>query len=103
MKQHVDSFVKQCNVYQQATPELWKYPGLLQPLPIPQQSWTDISMDFIEDLPVSHGYSIILVIVDRLTNYCHFFPIKHPYLAATIAQVFLINIVKLHGPRRPSP
>jgi hypothetical protein len=54
-------------------------------------------MDFIEGLPVSHGYSVILVIVDKLTMYRHFFPIKHPYSAATIAQVFLDNIVKLHG------
>jgi hypothetical protein len=46
---------------------------------------------------VSHAFSVILVIVDRLTTYSHFFPIKHPYSAATIAQVFLDNIVKLHG------
>jgi hypothetical protein len=96
MKQHVDSFEKHCNVCKQAKHELCMYPRLLQPLPIPQQSWTDISMDFIEGLPVSHGYSVILVIVDKLTKYSHFFPIKHPYSAATIAQVFLDNIVKLH-------
>lgn len=54
-------------------------------------------MDFIEGLPKSEGYSVILVVVDRLTKYAHFIPIKHPYTAATIAQIFLDNIVKLHG------
>jgi hypothetical protein len=54
-------------------------------------------MDFIEGLPSSAGYTVILVIVDMFTKYNHFFPIKHPYSATSIAQVFLDDIVKLHG------
>jgi hypothetical protein len=54
-------------------------------------------MDFIEGLPISNGFSVIWVIVDRFTKYGHFIPIKHPYSAASIAQKFLDNIVKLHG------
>jgi hypothetical protein len=57
----------------------------------------DLSMDFIEGLPKSIGSTFILVVVDRLTKFAHFLPLKHPYTAATIAQVFLDNIVKLHG------
>jgi hypothetical protein len=54
-------------------------------------------MDFIEGLPMSHGFIVILVIVDRFTKYSNFFPLKHPYSAAMVAQIFLDNIVKLHG------
>jgi hypothetical protein len=82
MKKDVESFIKQCEVCQKAKHELCKYSGLLQPLPIPQYSWTDISMYFIEGLPVSYGYSVILVVVDRFTKYSHFFTVKHPYSAA---------------------
>jgi hypothetical protein len=97
MKPSVESFVKQCGVCQHAKHELCKYPGLLQPLPVPQHSWSDISMNFIEGLPLSNGYSVILVVVDKFTKYSHFIPVKHPFSAASIASLFLDNIVKLHG------
>lgn len=36
LKTDVEQFVRQCNICQQAKHENCKYPGLLQPLPIPQ-------------------------------------------------------------------
>jgi hypothetical protein len=97
MKQDVQNFIKQCDVCQMAKHELCKYPSLLHPLSIPQSSWIDLSMDFIEGLPPSNRFSIILVVVDRFTKYDHFFPIKHPYTTSSIAHIFLDNVVKLHG------
>jgi hypothetical protein len=85
LKQDVESYVKQCLICPQAKHELCKYPGLLQPLPVPQISWSDICMDFIEGLPSSYGYSVILVIVDIFTKYSHFISVKHPYAARSIA------------------
>lgn len=96
-KQAVDDFIKQCPICQQAKHSNNHPAGLLQPLPIPQGVWMDLSMDFIEGLPKSQGCNVILVVVDRLTKYSHFVAVKHPYTAATIAQLFMDNIVKLHG------
>lgn len=37
------------------------------------------------------------MIVDRLSKYGDFVPLKHPYLARTIVKVFIKEVVKLHG------
>jgi len=97
MKQAMTEFVQQCATCQQAKHINTPSPGLLQPLPIPEGVWRDLSMDFIDGLPKSAGCTVILVVVDRLTKYAHFIAVKHPYSAATIAQLFMDNIVKLHG------
>ncbi|KAL2252532.1 UNVERIFIED_CONTAM: hypothetical protein Sindi_0047900, partial [Sesamum indicum] len=73
------------------------YPRLLQPLPIPDQAWSCVSMGFIEGLPSSEGKDSILVVVDRMTKYSYFIALKHPYTATSIAKVFFDNVYKLHG------
>ena len=97
MRTSVKNFIRECEVCQRCKHETLRPAGLLQPLPIPQRIWTDISMDFIEGLPSSQGYSVIMVVVDRLSKYSHFMPLKHPYSAVTAAKCFLNNVVKLHG------
>jgi hypothetical protein len=71
---------------------------LLQPLPVPNAAWQVISFDFIEGFPRSGRYNCILVVVDKFNRYAHFLPLSHPFSAADIANVFVDNIYKLHGP-----
>jgi hypothetical protein len=97
MKNTVQEFVKQCDVCQRQKYLASSPGGLLQPLPIPDRVWEDLSMDFITGLPRSKGYEAILVVVDRLSKYAHFVPLKHPYTAKIVAEIFTKEVVRLHG------
>ncbi|KAL0534326.1 hypothetical protein IC582_028616 [Cucumis melo] len=54
-------------------------------------------MDFIEGLPKSNSFKVILVVVNRFSKYGHFQMLKHPYTAKTVADLFVKEIVRLHG------
>ena len=97
MKFDLKKFVRNCDVCQRIKSDTSSLAGLLQPLPIPTTPWTDVSLDFVEGLPKSMGYEVILVIVDRLTKYAHFIPVSHPYNAAKIASLYMQHVFKLHG------
>ncbi|GJV96919.1 putative mitochondrial protein [Tanacetum coccineum] len=64
---------------------------LLQPLNLNEQMWEELSMDFIDGLSKSQGYIVIMVVVDRLSKSAHFFPLKHPYTAASVAVEFIVG------------
>ncbi|XP_057424795.1 uncharacterized protein LOC130718278 [Lotus japonicus] len=72
MKSDIKNYVAACDVCQRNKSDTLTPAGLLQPLPVPTQVWTDISMDFVTGLPKSMGKDTILVVVDRLTKYAHF-------------------------------
>lgn len=97
MKTMVKQYVSSCSTCQQAKPDRSKYPGLLQPLPIPKQAWEVISMDFVEGLPRSANANTILVVVDTFSKYSHFLPLLHPFSALKVAQLFMDCVYKLHG------
>ncbi|KAL0546479.1 hypothetical protein IC582_016389 [Cucumis melo] len=98
MKREVAEFVSRCLVCQQVKAPRQKPAGLLQPLSIPEWKWENVSMDFITGLPRTlRGFTVIWVVVDRLTKSAHFVPGKSTYTASKWAQLYMSEIVRLHG------
>lgn len=66
--------------------------GLLQPVPVPEQAWLHLAMDFIEQLPLSNKNNTIWVVVDRFTKYSHFIALAHPFTALSLASLLIDTI-----------
>jgi len=72
--------------------------GLLQLLSVPEWKWEEVSMDFITGLPTARKRNdSIWVIIDRLTKSAHFIPVKNSYIPPKYADLYMAEIVKLHG------
>jgi hypothetical protein len=98
MKREIAKYVSECDICQRVKASHLKTAGILQPLPIPSWKWEDISMDFIVGLPnTSQKHDSIWVIVDRLTKTAYFLPVHTTYNAKKYAEIYLDQIVRLHG------
>jgi len=53
-------------------------------------------MDFIEQLPLSEGYTDILVVVDRLTKQAIFIPTVQTIDTRGLAELFIRNVFAKH-------
>lgn len=53
-------------------------------------------MDFVPGLPIVKGQLVIIVVVDRLTKYCHLGSLSAGYSATLVTDYFIKQIVHLH-------
>jgi len=97
MREFVTDYVKTCNVCLRNKPRHHQPYGFLNQLPIPLRPWDSISMDFIEQLPESNGYTDILVIVDRLTKQAIFVPTSRTLDSPGLASLFISHVFSKHG------
>ena len=98
MKREIAQYVAQCLVCQQVKIEHQRPAGFLQPLPILERKWEDITMDFVTGLPrTPTGKDAIWVIVDWLTRSAHFLAIRVDFSLERLARLYINEIVRLHG------
>ncbi|KAL6321846.1 hypothetical protein AAG906_035545 [Vitis piasezkii] len=90
MKRDIAQFVANCQICQQVKAEHQRPAGLLQPLPIPEWKWDNITMDFVIGLPRTRSKKNgVWVIVDRLTKSTHFLAMKTTDSMNSLAKLLL--------------
>jgi hypothetical protein len=101
MRVDIAEFVARCDTCQRIKAEHQRPAGLLKPFDIPVWKWEHISMDFIVGLPrTQKGNDAIWVIVDKITKVSHFIPIRETHRAEKLAELYIDNILRLHGAPR---
>ncbi|GJP48243.1 hypothetical protein CLOM_g7544 [Closterium sp. NIES-68] len=94
----VQKFVTSCDTCQRMKSSKQKKAGLLQPLPVPEQPWQVVSLDFITGLPpTSSGHDAILVVIDKFSKMGHFIPTHTTARTEETAQLFVRHIISQHG------
>ncbi|KAL3509690.1 hypothetical protein ACH5RR_029091 [Cinchona calisaya] len=79
MKRKIKLLVQSCDIYKTSKSENCKYPRLLCLLPVPEQAWQHVSMDFIDELPKSIGAEVIMIVINKCTKYGHFISLSSYY------------------------
>ena len=98
LQKDVIQYVKVCPVYQRNRTPTHKAYGELQSLPMPKDTWTSISMDFMTGLPTTkRGNNSIMVVVDRMSKILHLIATVQSVTAQGVAQLFQDGIFALHG------
>ena len=92
----VKDYVSSCTTCTSAKVPRHKPYGLLKQLPIPEKPWNSISMDFIEQLPPSSGFTSILVVIDHLSKQCIFIPTHDTITSLELARLFLLHVFSKH-------
>ncbi|KAA3473896.1 integrase [Gossypium australe] len=90
IKRDISKFVSRCLVCQQVKAEHQVPSGLLQPGMIPEWKWHRVTMDFVSALPLS------LKKKDAIW-FAHFIPVRTDYSLDKFAELYIFEIVRLHG------
>jgi hypothetical protein len=92
MSCYISIYVKHCDLCNRTKVQRQRPIGELHPSETPEALWETISVDFIVELPESHGYDTIMCVVDSLTKRAHFIPTHTTINTEGTALLFLKEV-----------
>jgi len=72
MSHYIDQYIKTCDLCLRTKFQKQLPMGELQPLPIPDQHWDTVSVDFIVELPDSNGMDSVMNVANLVSKRAHF-------------------------------
>ena len=97
MTRDVRSFVERCPVCQMEKSDRTLSKGKLQSTQIPETKRSEITIDFVNDLPqCSRNRDSILVVVDKATRMVHMTPRSKGISATATTRLLGNTVVELH-------
>ena len=72
MSHYISQYVKSCDLCLRNKAQCRPPIRELVLLPVPEFHWDTISIDFIIELPETHGYDMVMNIVDSVSKMSHF-------------------------------
>ena len=101
MKQDINQYIRNCHVCRRAKAPRDRYNGTLNPLPVPQRPWTNITMDFVTGLPECELKNAIFMVVNQLAKERVYIPCSDKneggMNAEATAKILLHNVWRRHG------
>lgn len=96
LRECVRRFVRNCDVCGRST--VWREAkaGFLRSLPIPERLGTDLTIDFVTDMPLSNGCTNMMVITDRLSKEIFVFGTRS-MTSEECAKVFIDRYYRYYG------
>jgi hypothetical protein len=94
MSCYIGIYVKHCDLCNRTKVQHQRPFSKLHPSETPEAPWEVISVDFIVELPESHGYNTIMCVVNSLTKRVHFILMHTTINAEGTALLFLKEVWK---------
>ncbi|KAF7762552.1 hypothetical protein Agabi119p4_9145 [Agaricus bisporus var. burnettii] len=101
IKMDIRQYVRGCNMCQKNKTIRRPDHIPLNPLPIPDKPWEEISIDMIGPLPKSKEKDAIIVIVDRFSKMIHLVPTTTSLTSTDLVKIYKEEVWRYHGiPKR---
>ena len=99
MQNDIVKQVRECYKCQTNKPSHGRVQGEYIPLIPPIRRWSEVSLDFITNLPVTTvgKFDAIMVVQDSTTRMVHLIPFKITYDAVETANLYFREVFRLHG------
>ncbi|GJV05661.1 putative reverse transcriptase domain-containing protein [Tanacetum coccineum] len=98
MKAKIATYVSKCLTCAKVKIEYQKPSGMFVQPKILQWKWENITIDFVTKLiKMAAGQDTIWVIVDRLTKFAHFLPMREDDMLEKLTRQYLKEVVSRHG------